>query len=191
MTLDLPGFADPVTDAQICFRALLDGLSRPGSLRELSLGLTPPAPLGAAAAAALLTLVDGETPLWLDQRLARCWDWLAFHCGAEPAGDIGEATFVGAMSMPDLASLAPGSDAEPEASATLILEVAALSRGRPYRLAGPGLKNPTRIEIAGLPLDFAAQWAANHALFPRGVDLVLCAGKQFCALPRSVRIEEI
>jgi alpha-D-ribose 1-methylphosphonate 5-triphosphate synthase subunit PhnH len=191
MSFDLPGFADPVTDAQICFRALLDGLSRPGSLHRLDLGLMPPASLSPAAAAALLTLVDAETPLWLDDSLASSWDWLAFHCGALRAGRIGEAAFAAAAAMPDLADLATGSDTEPETSATLILEVTALGRGRSYRLAGPGLKQPVSIEITGLPPNFVTQWAANHALFPRGVDLVLCAGEQICALPRSVRIEEI
>jgi len=44
--------------------------------------------------------------------------------------------------------------------------------------------------VEGLPDDFAAQWAANHTLYPCGVDLVLCAGERLCALPRSVRVEE-
>ena len=42
---------------------------------------------------------------------------------------------------------------------------------------------------AGLPANFAAMWQSNHALFPRGVDLVLCAGATVTALPRSVSIE--
>jgi alpha-D-ribose 1-methylphosphonate 5-triphosphate synthase subunit PhnH len=47
------------------------------------------------------------------------------------------------------------------------------------------------LHAAGLPGDFVARWAANHALFPRGVDLVLCAGERLAALPRSVAIEEV
>ena len=39
-----------------------------------------------------------------------------------------------------------------------------------------------------LPAGFAAAWAANHAKFPRGIDLILCAGTEIAALPRSVRI---
>ena len=42
----------------------------------------------------------------------------------------------------------------------------------------------------GLPADFVAVWQRNHALFPRGVDLILCAGTPLAALPRSVSIEE-
>jgi len=42
----------------------------------------------------------------------------------------------------------------------------------------------------GLPADFAAVWQRNHALYPRGVDIILCAGTTLTALPRSVSIEE-
>jgi alpha-D-ribose 1-methylphosphonate 5-triphosphate synthase subunit PhnH len=190
MTLDRPGFADPVADSQACFRALLDAMSRPGTLREAGAGLAPPAPLAPATAAALLTLVDGDAPLWLDEAAAPAWDWLAFHCGAARAGSPDEAAFACALDMPRLSALPAGGDAEPEASATLVLQVTALDEGRAYRLSGPGLRVPARLQVAGLPDDFAAQWAANHALYPRGVDLVLCAGARLCALPRSVRIEE-
>jgi alpha-D-ribose 1-methylphosphonate 5-triphosphate synthase subunit PhnH len=33
-------------------------------------------------------------------------------------------------------------------------------------------------------------WRRNHSLYPRGLDLVLCAGTTLAALPRSVAIEE-
>ena len=66
----------------------------------------------------------------------------------------------------------------------------ALRQGTPYRLSGPWLRAPAILRSEGLPDGFAAQWAANHALYPCGVDMVLCAGEQLCALPRSVRVEE-
>ena len=92
--------------------------------------------------------------------------------------------------MPPLASLHAGTDAGPEDSATLILQVQALGNGRPYRLSGPGLKGAGLLHVRGLPENFTQQWAANHGLFPRGIDLVLCAGTQLCALPRSTTVEE-
>jgi alpha-D-ribose 1-methylphosphonate 5-triphosphate synthase subunit PhnH len=184
-----PGFADPVTGAQACFRALLDAMARPGTLREAGAGLTPPAPLDPATAAVLLTLVDADTPLWLSDATEATWPWLAFHCGAVRSGDLGEATFACALTMPPLAALSPGSDAEPESSATLILQVAELGAGSAYTLSGPGLAGPARLAVTGLPEDFPAQWLANRALHPRGVDLILCAGERLAALPRSNRVE--
>lgn len=190
MTLDRPGFADPATDAQSCFRAVLEAMSRPGAITCAGGGLHPPAPLDPATAAVLLTLADADTPLWLDPAAAAAADWAAFHCGAARAGSPGAAAFACALAMPALSSLNPGTDLAPEDSATLILQVPALGRGTAYRLTGPGLRTPATLRLDGLPDDFAVQWAANHAQYPCGVDIVLCEGERLCALPRSVRIEE-
>ena len=81
-TIALPGFADPVGEAQATFRAVLDAMARPGRLHRVGERLTAPAPLDPATAAVLLTLVDHETPLWLDAAAAAARDWMAFHCGA-------------------------------------------------------------------------------------------------------------
>lgn len=190
MTLDRPGFADPAMEAQSCFRAVLHAMSRPGTVVAAGAGLLPPAPLDPATAAVLLTLADADTPLWLDPASAAAADWATFHCGAPRAASVGEAAFACALAMPVLSSLHPGTDLAPEESATLILQVPALGQGTPFRLSGPGLRVPVLLRLEGLPDDFAAQWAANHALYPCGVDLVLCEGERLCALPRSVRIEE-
>lgn len=184
-----PGFADPVTDAQRCFRAVLDAMSRPGRLHRID-GLSPPAPLGRAAAAVLLTLVDAETPLWLDAEAAAARAWIQFHCGAPLVDDPARATFAVATLLPDLTLFSPGTHETPETATTLIVQVPALGQGRPWRLSGPGLREPTVLAIDGLPGDFAARWQHNHAQFPCGVDLVLCAGETLTALPRSVTIEE-
>jgi len=108
--------------------------------------------------------------------------------GAPFVDAIGAAEFALALAMPDLGTLADGSDDAPQDSATLILQVEGFGRGQSLHLAGPGLRVPGLLKVAGLPADFAAAWAANHAKFPRGVDLILCAGTEIAALPRTVRI---
>ena len=95
-----------------------------------------------------------------------------------------------ALSLPDLAALPAGSHEAPESSATLILQIAALGTGTRYRLSGPGLREPALLAASGLPADFVAVWQRNHALYPRGMDIILCAGTTLTALPRSVSIEE-
>jgi alpha-D-ribose 1-methylphosphonate 5-triphosphate synthase subunit PhnH len=190
MSIELPGFADPVHGAQTCFRAVLGALSRPGSLHLAGEGLRAPPPLAPATAAVLLTLVDADTPLWLAPEFAAACDWIAFHCGAAIVPLAGDAAFAVAPVMPDLATLNCGSDEIPEDGATLVLQVRGFDRGMRLTLAGPGLAAPATLLVDGLPDRFVAAWEANHALYPRGVDLILCAGNTLTALPRSVRITE-
>jgi alpha-D-ribose 1-methylphosphonate 5-triphosphate synthase subunit PhnH len=189
MSKDLvSGFADPVTDAQACFRALLDAMARPGVVHAVR-GVSAPAPLCNAAAGVLLTLIDHETPLWLDPSAAAARAWIAFHTGA-PIEPVERAAFAMALSLPDLAELPNGSDEMPETSTTVILQIASLTEGRHFVLEGPGLRAPTDLRADGLPADFAAIWEGNHGLFPRGIDLILCAGDTLAALPRSVTVRE-
>lgn len=185
-----PGFGDPVADAQACFRALLDAMSRPGLVRRVPVDLRPPAPLGPAAAAAALALADAATPFWTDAG-AEASAWLAFHAGCPLARSPGDASFaLACRAPPPLGDLEQGTDEEPHLSATLIVQVPALEPGRGWRLRGPGIEAEHRLRVSGLPAGFAARWAANRAAFPRGVDVVLCAGRDLAALPRTVSIEE-
>jgi alpha-D-ribose 1-methylphosphonate 5-triphosphate synthase subunit PhnH len=186
----LPGFTEPVAGAQACFRAVLDAMARPGQVREAGVGLTPPVPLVHASAAVLLTLVDHETPLWLDPDADAAREWIAFHCGAPIVADASACGFALALSLPDLAALPAGSHEAPETSATLVLQVQSLGSGQRLCLEGPGLHEPAALAVAGLPSGFAAIWQRNHALFPRGIDVVLCAGTLLAALPRSVTVRE-
>lgn len=189
MSLDLPGFAEPVGAAQATFRAVLDAMARPGRIRAAGAALRPPAPLDRATAALLLTLADADTPLWLtaDCDLAR--DWIAFHCGAPFAADPARAAYAVAIGLPDLASFDAGSDDAPERSATLIVQVRGFDAGQMLHLAGPGLRAPATLSVDGLPPDFPESWARNHGLYPRGIDLILCAGAALVALPRSLAVE--
>ncbi len=186
MTALLPAFQNPVQDSQACFRAVLDALSQPGTIHSAAVPHVP-APLGHAVAAVVLTLCDAETPLWLDPAAAAAAPWIAFHCGA-PAAAPGAAAFAVVLGMLDLVAFAAGTDEAPEQGATVIVEVAGLGHGAAFTLSGPGLEHPVPFAVDGLPPDFARHWATNRARFPRGVDLILCAGDRFAALPRTVEI---
>ncbi len=190
MSLDLPGFADPVLGAQRAFRAVLDAMSHPGRIVRVGEGLVSPAPLCSAAAACVLALVDQDVRVHADAEAVAAADWLRFHTGTTLCG-LAEADFVLALALPDLAGLAAGSDDAPELGASVILQVAALGAGRRFMIEGPGLAVPAAFAVDGLPEDFAGIWAANHRRFPRGVDLILCAGDRLAALPRSLRIREV
>ncbi len=185
-----PAFADPMLGAQAAFRAVLEAMSRPGRVLQAGAGLRPPAPLMPAAAAVLLALADADTPLWSDAG-TQAEAWLRFHCGAPLVTTPGEADFVlAAGAPPALSALRPGTEEKPQQGVTLVLQVAALEPGRGWRLTGPGIAQEHRLAVQGAPAGFVAAWAANRARFPRGVDVVLCAGDRLAALPRTVAIEE-
>ncbi|HEV7457493.1 MAG TPA: phosphonate C-P lyase system protein PhnH [Roseococcus sp.] len=186
-----PGFNNPVLDAQAGFRALMEAMARPGRSQRVIPPPDLPAGLEPAAAATILTLADAETPLWTDAgEEARAW--IAFHTGAPLVAEPGAAMLLLNVqpAMPPLLSLLAGEDEAPQEGATLIRQVEGLSEGSGWRLAGPGIEREHRLAVTGLPQDFLAQWRANAARFPRGVDVVLCAGAALAALPRSLALRE-
>jgi alpha-D-ribose 1-methylphosphonate 5-triphosphate synthase subunit PhnH len=189
-----PGFSDPVLASQAVFRTVMEALARPGSVAAIDATVTPPTPLGIAAAAVALTLLDFETPLWLDPTLAAASDiggWLKFHTGAPLATDQGAAAFAfiaDPADMPDFDSFYQGSVEYPDRSTTLVLEVEHLSEGDGFRLSGPGINGARTLSAASLPPGFADRMAANRALFPRGVDIMLTCGRLLAGLPRSIHL---
>lgn len=189
-TVDLaPGFSDPVFDAQSCFRATLDGLARPGRPQHAGSGLAPPAGLMPASYAIALAMFDAETPVWLSPalRTTAVTASLRFHCGSPLTQDPGRAAFalIAAGGDAPLDGFARGEDRYPDRSTTLIWQVPDLDRGAPIHLTGPGVNGSVTIQPSGLPLGFWNQWAANHARYPLGVDLVLVSVDALIGLPRS------
>lgn len=189
------GFADPVRDAQATFRQVLDAFAHPGRIVEVGgEGPAPPAPMHPAAFALALTLLDFETPVWLDFALgsSEVSEALRFHCGC-PLTDDPEAAafaFIGdSEAMPALEAFAQGTPEYPDPAATLVLQVEALDGGAGIRLAGPGIRDCSELAVAGLAPGFWDAWAENHARFPQGVDLVLVTGRRLAALPRSIAVE--
>jgi alpha-D-ribose 1-methylphosphonate 5-triphosphate synthase subunit PhnH len=188
-TLLSPAFDEPVAGSQSCFRAVLAAMSRPGTVHSVS-GVDAPHKLNSAAAAVILTLVDQETPVWLDPALLDAQAWISFHTGAATTS-LERADFAIATSLPALDALQCGTNEMPEAGATIVLQVPAIGSGSRFRLSGPGLREPTLFQTHGLPADFFLQWQNNRSRFPLGVDLILCAGDRIAALPRSVAVQEI
>ena len=185
------GFADPVSDAQAAFRAVLDAMARPGRLAQFAAPAEVPPGLGRAAAALALTLVDMDTAVWLGPACAPAADWLRFHCSARLAASPAAARFAFATAgeCPPLARFDLGTNEYPDQSTTLVLEVPSLARGGALTLRGPGIETVEHVGIAGLPSGFWGQRDMLHELFPRGLDIVFVAGNTALALPRTTRVE--
>jgi alpha-D-ribose 1-methylphosphonate 5-triphosphate synthase subunit PhnH len=188
-----PGFADPTLNAQQVFRQLLDAMARPGSLSELTCPLEPPQPLAPATAATALTLFDADTRIWLDgqARSGEVEAFLRFHCGCPLVEDPLEADFAVCLGWPaDFHAFSWGDPAYPDRSASLLVQLEEIAAAPDLRLSGPGIRETAELSFAPRPADFVARWAEIRADFPLGLDLILTAGRRFCALPRSLDIQE-
>ena len=194
-----PGFADPVQHAQQSFRLILEAMSRPGSLTELTCPLEPPQPFGPATAATALTLFDSDTRVWLDPAAhsEEAAAFLRFHCGCPLTDTPGEADFAVCLAWPeDFGNFAQGEPEYPDRSTTLIVQVDSLDKVDSLNgedglvLSGPGIAERERLRVSPLPPDFTARWSRNRAGFPLGVDLILTADRTFCGLPRSLTVQE-
>ncbi|WP_039055682.1 phosphonate C-P lyase system protein PhnH [Enterobacter sp. Bisph1] len=192
MTLQ-PAFASAVHDAQHCFRRLLKAMSEPGvivSLPQLKHGWPP---LNPATTAILLTLVDNDTPIWLsnavDNDMVR--QNLRFHTGAPLVEMPQQSLFAVAdhtLSAEQLKVLPNGSDISPESSATLILQLPALSGGRMLRLTGPGIQEE-RMIAPQLPECITDEFTDRPHSFPTGIDVILTCGERALAIPRTTLVE--
>ncbi len=201
------GFADPVHGAQQTFRVLLGAMSEPGRLFTLhdaaidgleTQDATLRPPMGIALAATLLTLLDADTPVHLAGALGNdeARAWLRFHTGARDVPAVAGMTAASARDV-DAAlwsRLDLGTDDAPQSSATLFVEVDALS-DQPLpgavalKLRGAGIERSRDLAVAGLSDAFWHWRRALQAELPRGVDLVLACGTRLAAIPRSTRIE--
>ena len=184
-TLD-GGFATPPIDAAHAFRRVMEAMARPGTVHMIA-GAAPPAPLSPAAGAVILTLCDAETPLHLagaaDCDAVRAW--IAFHTGAPLVAAPRCMFAVGSWpALVPLSAYRPGTPEYPDRSATLIVEMEALS-AEGALLRGPGIE-----DSALLSLPEIAAFRGNAALFPLGLDFFLTRGARVAALPRSTQVED-
>ena len=185
----LPGFARPATDSQRTFRAILDAMSRPGRIYVACGALAPQAALHPATAAAALTLLDFETPLWTDlPEDAPERAWLQFHCGApltEREEDADFALITRPEAMPPLERFKMGTEREPHRSATVILQIPGLAERGGKAFSGPGIEAVHHLDPRGVPDHFWESRKRNLSLFPLGVDVLFTSNDKIAAMPRT------
>ena len=194
------GFSDEALGSQAVFRTALQSMSHPGRCIHLNHDAQVPKSGHPASAALMLALLDADCTLWLSPKLAHsdAAVWLHFHTGCRLVDDFTQAQFAWVAAgdaSPALDTFAQGTDAFPDQSATCVLDVLALQSGDQdapgWALTGPGINGSIALKAEGLAPDFLAQWAANHARFPRGVDVFLTTHQQMASLPRTTNIEPI
>jgi len=189
-TTQLPGFQDPVHEAQQTFRALLDALARPG-MAQTTAAVTPPAGLTSGCAAACLTLLDLETVVWLQPEIsAPAKSWLLFHTGCRFTEQPQSADFAlisTIATMPPLDQFNWGTAAYPEASTSLLVQLPSLQGPQAVTLSGPGILASITIQTP-LSQDFWHQWQEMVDAYPLGLDAWCFADQQVLGLPRTARV---
>ncbi len=188
------GFADPVLDAQSVFRAVMDAMARPATVRPVRVLPRPPGPLSPVAGAVAMALCDHDTPVWLDPALTVSdapAAWLGFHTGAPVVRLPADAHFAFVARPAQFIALenfAQGTQEYPDRSATIVLQVDGFAAGERLVLEGPGIEDRAELAPSPMPRHFAEQWRQNRARFPRGVDLILAGPHGLACLPRTARI---
>jgi len=176
---------DPVDGTRATFRALLDAMSRPGTVES--------AP-ERADHAVVSTLVDHEVTVATDD------DELRSALSSQGRLDAVTPDSADIVHARDHTSFAVtdcqrGSLVEPSNGATLVYAVedlvatddADLTTGT---LSGPGVDGTTKLSVA-LPAAELDAIADAQSDYPRGVDAIFATGERVAAVPRSVSMEVV
>lgn len=175
------------------FRALLDGMARPGSL-----GRVDRHPHGgplAAAVAVLESVLDHEVTFAVVPEQAAVTDTLLRLTGSYVAAPA-EADYLlctGEGISRGLRAAKDGTPEYPDQSATLVVAVEHVGdgpdRGEAITVAGPGVPGTRTVWVAGFAAEQRALFTERNAEPPLGIDLVLFAlDGTFTCLSRYTRL---
>jgi len=189
------GFNTPVSDMQTVFRALMDAMATPAQKFSIDAECEGPAGLDSILAAVGLTLLDTATKVWADGKVVdkKAMAFFRHHSHVlfevEPADVDFAIISCGDESAAVLASLPRGTKAEPEGSATAIVVVPAGDE-IVYRARGPGIEHEILLALPVAVSSLIATSQSINAVFPLGVDLILCLDDGIVGLPRTTRLEK-
>src|SRR5262249_25576173 len=187
---------DEVFHAQRHFRSLLDSLSRPGTIHALApASCTPPGGLNRATALAAFALMNADVSFHVVSMTDVEAAYLTANTSAK-ASAIDAAAFIvlnGNESPAALEGASCGTLAYPDTSATLILQVDALSTtacagGVKLTLRGPGIDGRAEAFARNLNVDLLVALQARNAEFPLGIDTILTCDDRESGQPRVMGI---
>ncbi|MFE5318871.1 phosphonate C-P lyase system protein PhnH [Paenibacillus sp. NPDC056579] len=194
---------DMVHDIQTVYRKVIDSMSRPGTITELSEEAGKLEREGSMMPSTLVLakmVLDTEVTFKvISEREAEAVHMLGQTTYAKEA-DVSDADYIFVLrdAAPGelqraLEKAKIGELGDPHFSATFIIEAASLTGGEKLRLTGPGIQSHAQAEpqTGDNWIDMRAE---RNAEFPLGLDLIFVdADHRLLALPRTTQIarEEI
>jgi alpha-D-ribose 1-methylphosphonate 5-triphosphate synthase subunit PhnH len=185
------GFDDPALGSQQTFRAILAAMEQPGRLVTVPENPYAPDVLNSASAAACLTLLDYETPVWTDiDEGSPAIGWLQFGCGSSIVTEPCMANFAlitNPAAMPALDYFRIGRYEYPEKATTIVVQVddiLPVPDDKQFNIFG---NNTNRLELVGVPENFWRQWQQISRLYPAGLDIFFTCDDVLTAWPKLHR----
>lgn len=190
---------DMTHDIQRVYRKLLNCMSRPGLLENISneshkAGMT--LEMSKHLLTVLFTVLDGEVtfnlPACNDKSLIKKINHLTYakHAAADQADYIIITKTAGKAELSEAFRQAKvGTLTDPHRSATVILEAEAITTGQQLALRGPGIEDKNYICVTD-SLDWVAIRQTKNNEFPLGIDMILLDETgQIACLPRTTQIQ--
>ena len=188
---------DPVHDLQAVFRKILNVMSRPGTVLDLSreAGLLDlELPLNKGLMLVALALLDAETSFALSSGDSYLQSKAISQMTYAKTAVLGEADFIfvpsGADAAKAIAAAKSGTLVDPHLGATIVIEVPSVDEKGVLQLSGPGIESTARFGV-GLDHGWLAARGAKNIEFPLGVDLIFVDERlHLCALPRTTLVRQ-
>jgi alpha-D-ribose 1-methylphosphonate 5-triphosphate synthase subunit PhnH len=155
--------------------------------------LNPPDELNAASAAACLTFLDYETPVWTDVDWKNpAINWLQFDCESSVVTEPCMANFAivtKPASMPDLDYFRVDRYEYHENATTLIIQVDDIIPRASNKNSDIYFEKTAQLELKGVPDRFWARWQYLSGRYPLGIDIFFTCDDVLIALPK-INIDE-
>ncbi|HEY7467607.1 MAG TPA: phosphonate C-P lyase system protein PhnH [Dehalococcoidia bacterium] len=187
----LPTLTPRAAREQQTFRVLLSAMARPGSIGRMPV---PEVPGQSRLLTVAEALVDHEVTFAVLPERPELIDAVLRLTGSRQAAvEAADYVFCESASLAEtLGRVKDGTLEYPDASATVVCEVAAVEERGPdaVGLSGPGIKGTLRVQVGGFGLESRAAFRVRNALPPTGVDVVFvsAAGHVTC-LSRYTKLE--
>jgi alpha-D-ribose 1-methylphosphonate 5-triphosphate synthase subunit PhnH len=185
-----PGFDDPELGTQQTFRAMVKALDHPGHFVQIKSKLSVPEVLNPASAALFLTLCNDKTTVWADLNWnCALIEWFQYQCGCSIVTEpcmASLALITNPVAMPPLDQFKMGDDEDPDAAATLIVQVREMLANNAWNPIRSVVRQMTTRSPMGMPANFWDQWLQQSERFPLRLDIFLTCDDNLTVMPQSI-----